>query len=399
MAQSPDPFKLMGHTFRYGIMLNGNYEAGAGPMDNSFLNSYYLGRFINKSMKDRVRERLSAENSFGGDQEESLYFFQKADSTFSKGKLDVFVAIKNRAHLDGSFTDDLFKVYFYGNKEYENKSVKIGKSNFSFFEYQELQAGFRKKFGKADNQWVFTFGLSAISGQNYYGFVNHSSEIYTAPDGEYLDIKAKAEYNRSSRKNTSFGAGNGVGASIALKMEYQKGKNNFMCSVSDLGFINWNSRSTVLSADTSFRYRGLYLKNIFDTLQLNFSDSVFVNGLYNKNEKKSFRSILPAWIQLEWNHKYLDDRLLIDISGKYRILSNYYPQLRLEGNWKFFSLLSIGISAQYGGYTGLGVGIHLHSELGKGFIITAGSNYIDGYLMPEIRSGQNLYFSLIKLIK
>lgn len=389
----------MGDNYRYAILLNGNYEVGAGPMDNSFLNSYYLGSFINKSMKDRVKERLSADNRFGGDHEESLYFFQKADSTFSKGKLDVFVGIKNRAHLDGSFTDDLFKVYFYGNKEYENKSIKIGKSNFTFFEYQELQAGFRKKFGRNDNPWIFTFGLSAISGQNYFGFVNHASEIYTAPDGEYLDIKAKAEYNQSSKKNTSFGAGNGVGASIALKLEYQKGKNNFTLSISDLGFINWNSRSSMLSTDTSFRYKGLYLKNIFDTLQINFSDSGFVNNAYNKNEKKSFRSNLPAWVQLDWNHKYLNDRLLIGIFGKYRILSNFTPQLRAEGIWKFFPSLSLGISAQYGGYTGFGAGIHLHSELRKGFIFSAGCNYIDGYLFTESRSGQNLYFSLIKLIK
>jgi hypothetical protein len=398
-AQTPDPLNFMGDTLRYGILFNGNFDAGSGPMDNAFLSAYYLGKFIDKGMKDRVKGRLLTNNTFGADLEESVYFYQRADSTFSRGKLDVFVGIKNKAHLDGLFTDDLFKVYFYGNKEYENKSIKIAKSNFTFFEYQELQAGFRKKFGNKDKQLILTLGISAISGQNYYGFVNHSSELFTATDGEYLDVKTKAEFRRSSTKNTSFGAANGVGSALALKMEYRKGNNHFICSVSDLGFINWNARSTVLVSDTTFKFRGVYLKNIFDTLEVNFSDTGFVKSLYNKSEKKSFRTILPAWFQLEWNSKYLDNRLLIDISGKYRLLSNYSPQIRVGAGWRFSPLLTAGISMQYGGYTSFGAGVHLRSEMGRGFILSAGSNYVDGLLLTEKRSGQNLYFSLMKLIK
>ncbi len=399
LAQNPDPYEYMQDSYRYGIIVHGDIEAGSGPIDNSFLHAYYLGKHIDNSMKDRVRDRLSSSNRIGGDAEGSLYFFQGADSSFSNGKLDIFVGLKNRAHMDGLFSEDLFNVYFYGNKSFENKTIETGKSNFSFYEYQELQAGIRKKIRKPDHQWAFTLGLSAISGQDYYGLVNKGSELYTAPDGEYLYVKTNAELSRSSTKNSSFGAGNGVGSSLLLKMEYVKGNHNFSFMVSDLGFINWNSRSTVLTTDTAFRYTGVYLKNIFDTLQINFSDTGFVNGMYNKSEKKSFLTVLPAWYQLAWQGKYLENRLLLGVTGKYRMLSNYVPQMKIEAGWKFAPLLTASVHVQYGGYADLGIGFHIHSALGKNFVLTLGSNYVDGLLLPSYRSGQQLNFSLLYLIK
>lgn len=396
--QIQEPFTLMGEEYRYSLMLQGNVETGTAALDNAFLSSYYLGKFLNKDMKDRVKARLSDENRLGADVDAGIFFYQKADSSFGNGKLDVFGGIKNRIHADGLYTDELFNMYFYGNKNYENQNVKFGKSNFRFFEYQEIQAGIRKKIIKDDNKWVFTLGLSAISGQNYFGFENYGSELFTATDGEYLDIKTKVEYKKTSDKNTSFGAGNGVGTAILLHLEYQKGKNSFHFSVSDLGFINWNSRSSVITADTVFRFRGIQMKNIFDSLEVSFSDTGFVNSLYNKNEKKSFISVLPAWFIVGWDRNFTD-KLSMGFSGRYRLNANYIPQFRLDAKYRFSSLLTAGVNLQYGGYATIGAGLHLQSELGKGFRIALGTNYLDGLLLSEDRSAQNVYFSVLKMIK
>ncbi|MBA3970913.1 MAG: hypothetical protein H0X46_01990 [Bacteroidetes bacterium] len=53
----------------------------------------------------------------------------------------------------------------------------------------------------------------------------------------------------------------------------------------------------------------------------------------------------------------------------------------------------------YGGYGKFNYGVGLFANLGKGFVVYAGSNNLEGFIAPKKACGQSAYISLVKNFK
>jgi hypothetical protein len=71
----------------------------------------------------------------------------------------------------------------------------------------------------------------------------------------------------------------------------------------------------------------------------------------------------------------------------------------LNGNFYLNSKFILSTTFGYGGYGTYNYGLGVSAKLIKNFVIYAGSNNIEGFIVPKKTTGQGAYISLIKKFK
>ena len=71
----------------------------------------------------------------------------------------------------------------------------------------------------------------------------------------------------------------------------------------------------------------------------------------------------------------------------------------LKGNYFLSKNFMLSGTVGYGGYGNFSYGLGIFANCGKGFMIYAGSNNLEGLIAPKIASGASGYISLIKNFK
>ena len=166
--------------------------------------------------------------------------------------------------MNATFPADVFNVAFYGNANYAGESAKLSPFNLNAISYQQLEIGFvcTNVFGKAK----LGVGVSFLAGQQLQQ-ISMSLQvtcIQTHSDNTFNSIQTQNIMRVIALPvNTHF---NGYGASLDVyfSMPYKLGTKNgdLTISVSDLGFIKWNSKSLTYNKDTSFTYSGITINSL-----------------------------------------------------------------------------------------------------------------------------------------
>jgi hypothetical protein len=184
----------------------------------------------------------------------------------------------------------------------------------------------------------------------------------------------------------------GIGTSLSLFGTYSKNRYGLTMEFTDLGMIRWNAQSTYLQADTSFRFEGIVLNNIYDSLSIRISDSTFVYGALNRKGEESFVSIIPATFHLSGFYD-ITDKAKATLGIRYRFFAVNIPQTYLMLQYRFSETFSCGFSARYGGYGSLNAGLHLEKKIGR-WELGAGSHALDGLLLPAYGTGGGVYLRI-----
>ncbi|HXC04685.1 MAG TPA: DUF5723 family protein [Bacteroidia bacterium] len=371
------------------------YSAGSNAITNGFINSFYLGQFINNSQKQEVESRLHASNRLGGDADGGIYYMQKIDS-YHHHKINAswFVAIKSRQHADFSFSKDLFKVCFEGNDGYRGQTADFSGFQMNVMQYQQFQAGFMGKY--------FGFSLSVYNGSQYQMLQAKTAQLYTSPMGDYLDFNANYAMTVSNPSNSQPFANNGLGTGLDLYARVPicvetKHAGQLYFEVSDLGFIRWNKKTDHYGNDTLYHFDGIAINNAFQVADssIHYSAKSILNA--KVNSQSAYTAPLPA----SFHVCYIPDGETYQIVPgiRYRVDANYIPYEYVQVRYHIRKYLTLNAELGYGGYAGFQTGLSVQTILGRGFQLKAGTSNFLGYAFPAFTCGQGAFVSISKVFR
>ncbi|MFL5754334.1 MAG: DUF5723 family protein [Bacteroidia bacterium] len=398
IAQFNNDF-LFYSNYKRNISANAEYEINSNSINNAFIDKFYFGGYIDSTMKNNVSEKLSGYNRIGGHANLNMVSFFGKDSS----SISFLVGLKEQKIFNANFSSDFFKLGFYGNKRYQGETANLSNTNINYYSFQEL------KFGMVwDN--VDTTGasmgiaISYLKGQNMFQLRTNNTSLYTAPDVSQVSLTTKASLAFSDTVHTGPDAinGNGLSAEFFVETPYvsKLGKSKFFVSVNNLGFIRWNKNTRNYAADSTFTWSGIKVDNLFSikdsTIKSIQSDSILNNS--TEYSRHYVSTNLPTSLLIL--HKIQFNRSFTLTNGfRHMFNGNYKPYIFIETEFTFNKIFSSNLHIGYGGYGRFNSGLSVACKLADRFIIRAGSNSIQGFIVPESTLGQGAYFSLTYKIK
>lgn len=381
------------------IGLIADYGINATAITSRFVNKFYKGRFIDADLKDQVLKRTKNMNNIGADLNYGIYVGIKLDSIFHKKNVSLFFSVRDRAHFDARYSKDLYKVGFYGNSDFAGETANFNDFNLNFIRYQQLQVGlFSSKYDSAARWGI---ALSFLKGEQYASIFAQKAELFTSEDGQYIDFNTNMQVAMSDTAKKGIGAFNGFGASIDIYFEApfktRFGDSKLRVSVADVGSIKFNNKSLFMNQDSLFHYEGFNVTSIYDLQDSTFantSQDSIINAIAPfKNQ--SFSVTLPSVLNLSYETRFTKHFEMVE-GIRYVFNGNYHLLAYVKGNFIINQKFTISATVGYGGYGKFNYGLGAFANLGKGFIIYAGSTNLEGFVTPKKACGQSAYISIVK---
>jgi hypothetical protein len=380
------------------VSANLDFDAGSNGMNNKMMTRLLFGGYIDNGLKDQSSKLLKGKNNLGVNLVYSVNAFLKGSD-----KVDILVSVKDQEILNATYTYDFYNLMFYGNKMYEGKTANLAGSNVNALRFQEVKVGFiRHHF---DSVAKIGVSVSFLKGEQlFYVNANKGSSLYTSGDGSEVIFNSNFSMALSDTSNKKFTGFNGVGASADIFFEtpYKSriGKRSVLVvNANNIGFIHWLNNSVQYSSDSTLRFSGYHVKNIFDlkdsTLNRINRDSVVYSLAHAR--KEAFNVNIPTNLVIINRIYFGRQRFSLSTGFRHIFNANYIPYVFVEPEYRFKDFL-FAFHTGYGGYVRLNVGASVTWNT-KGWYVRLGSNSLQGYVLPAKTTGQGLFVSIAKKFK
>ena len=383
----------------FSLSILGNVTAKSNAFPNHFYTTFYQGGYLTDETKRKAADKLQELNRFGADADFNLLFRYSPDTLLGKTGWSYTMRVAERRHLNLEMTGDFFNMGFFGNAMFENKIAKLAAFQLDFISYQQIGLGLEKKLKLNDNLHQWGVMANFLNGRNAQRAILNQADLFTATDGAFIELDINGNYNRTdSIKNRQLIPNPAKGAGFSFDLYYQlitKEKHKLQVSVMDLGYINWKNNAIAYNYDTLFRFEGIQIPNLLelnDSLVRLSQDSI-VNRA-QKSNNKSFKTILPAWLQLSYSHRLIPQKLALNAIVRYRLNDIYLPFLAVGATYFYNSNTHAIFHVGYGGYGNFNYALMINQRIGKQFTVGFGSNQLEGWLMPQKANGQSVVFSV-----
>ncbi|MFN4123824.1 MAG: DUF5723 family protein [Flavobacteriales bacterium] len=260
-------------------------------------------------------------------------------------------SLSQRIIAAGQLMNDGAPLLFMGNRQFENETATADNSHLSLYNYHCARFGFTKQ--KANYSYGMNLGIAA--GRSFVQADVNRFNLFTAPFGEYLDV----DMSLSLHQNNARTYYNGAGALLDLHyLRKINEKQSITLQLSDLGFMRWNEQTTRETADTSFRFEGLVIDDLFnfDGENINIGDTLN-NLLGISTRNASITTLLPFRLTLNY-HYVASDWLSLNGTLAYHHLLHRMPWVRLGGRFRMSNEIDLSAGLQL-----LGAGI-FNPEIG-----------------------------------
>ncbi|MEO8069565.1 MAG: DUF5723 family protein [Flavobacteriales bacterium] len=363
---------------RLQVEASGLYDSNA--LRNDLVSGMRRGDVLSEDLRRTTQDELKGNNRAGY----ALDFrvsYAWGDSLFGDGSIRPTVSIGHHDAMGVRFADDLYDLTFFGNTQFENKTASLGGTAFTQITYQTFGFGFQ---GTTTNSFL---RLELVNGQRMNSATLRKADLFTATDGRFLQLDLDGSYARSDTASSSFGTSSGLGLALSAAVEKPimlfGTKGSFRISVTDLGFVAWNGNAQRIVNNSTIRYEGIEVDNIFDldgvvlnqaelqdTIGLSYSTGAFSQLLPTKLEARirTNRRTSGAYV---YPNTYIWE-LVID----QRNLPGYAPLIMLTRSFWSERQLKAEVSLSHGGFGGTRVGI--------GAMWLASPSFIVGLRIPNI---------------
>ena len=372
---------------------------GSNSINNHFARAVFKSEFLDDHIKNS--NYLKGKNILATDLFAGAYIAVKPDSLWGSKNLGYRIGYGNRQFRSVRFTNDLYNLIFFGNKDFAGESANFSNTRFYMIDFQEIEFGLFKFFNDTKTNIRAYFGLNLLKGQQLQKLNVFEGEFFTAEDGSFVDLNTRFSYYSSDLSNKRYIDFNGIGLACDayLSIEDIASKTTFTFSSKDLGYILWNNNSYFSKMDTKYHFEGAEINNILDIGQSNvqgLSQDSMLNVLNSKNDTMPFPLSLPERINIdikkEWNCRFKSSRVgmnyIFDSGQPY---PQFYFMQSISINSKFETVLM----ANYGGFSLFNAGLFIKYNSTKHISASIGSGDISGFILPSEAFARSIYGSFI----
>ena len=176
-----------------------------------------------------------------------------------------------------------------------------------------------------------------------------------------------------------------------------KKNNKLTISLSNAGFIKWNNNSSFVHADTSFRFEGIDVSDIFllsDTIRDPISlDSSLVEPYLTARLKRSHTTKLPGFIGVSYLYNLKPEKLSIEAGINYLFFADADLLETIRLVYSLHEQQQIGLIASNGGYGEFRAGISFTTTLFKRWQLSLESDCLSSTFSSNGRA-QGAFVSL-----
>jgi hypothetical protein len=374
------------------ITIDGEYSNNSNAAPALMGYSILLKSTISNALKDRADKLIKKDLKFDDFLKTGISYrryFQKSDLT-------MIVGYHHRQMRILKAPKDAFQTVFYGNARFEDQTADFSNITFQNHIYNQYSVGISKKISYPKYQMEFGVVGSLLQGINHLYLNTNTTSIYTAPDGEYLDIKYDLTFNGAKEGAVKFTELNGVGASVDMHLAFMNNnKWRVALDVMDIGQMIFKKNPYNYTGTKDVRFQGIVLPDLltfspqtFDTLNL---DSTLRTYLPNKSGNRYY-VFMPFTAQLVFS-KPINDKLVISAGLQYRFMPGYNVYGFAKVNYFLKKNAVISGSVGAGGYSLVNVGVDF-TKRWKYFDLTVGTANLLGLVAPTHLPGTSIYIRL-----
>ena len=383
------------------IYFNSYISIESNNLNTNFLNSMLYGGFITNEMKDNWINSGDEKNRINSEFTNYLkYEFLNKDSN------SFYFQFSDVNYFNCNFKDDLLKLSFYGNYDYQGDTLDFSETSIRIDRYQQYKIGYNFNLFKNNIHWNINTALSYLNGNHHMQLNIDDGSLYTSQIGTSLDLNYNIKNMMTDTSNFSPFIGNGNGIAMDFLLKITKETDIWEMSIRDLGYIKWKKNSIINNTDNNFTFTGVEIQD-FNNLP-DFNDSIL--DISFSQQTKSFRSFIPARVTLSykrilnhlfiknicigthsrWQPYYVTGGINSDLINRGFIESGYINSLNINTLIDAKYLYStVGINR--GGFTDK-TNLHFNIRDKKG-IYTIGSYHLNE-LFKQDKSSASVYFSL-----
>ena len=395
------PFMLTSQESKHQVTCKSNFLFESNGLNKNFLNSMLYGGYITDEMKSKWITSSNKYNIINSEISNKLIY------TYNSNNESISFSFSDINILNASFTDDLLRLGFEGNFHYQNETLDFCGTSIRADRFQQYKITYRRNI----NNLSLNGGISYLAGNHHLSYIMNKGILYTAPFGTYLDIEYNINAFVTDTSDLSPFVNNGNGIAIDLGTNFSIQDLDIEFALTDLGFIMWNHSSIRLATDSTFKFQGAEIEDIF-----NFNDSVLEanNSIDNvlKTYNSSFKSYIPATVQLsiagKTKYKYLktynagiiakwqpyldNEPLSLSKINQGFNESNYSPLYYIHSvfNAKYYDLIP---TLNYGGYSNdMNIGLALSKGKNKKLIL--GTHHLEDLFNGDKAKASSLYVNI-----
>lgn len=324
--------------------------------------------------------------------------------------------IRNCTKAQVSFTDELPNLLYYGNAYYENQTINILPA-IQAIQYTDYNFNIAKPFQLQlpdSHQLIVKTAvrLHYLAGQAHFSSNNASLNVYTAPDGRYIDAMLTGQIQQCipsayTSSNPTLNnwmqlayrpPGKGMSIDIGASATY----NNHIqaaIGITQIGSITFTREAQQISSSGSYRWEGYQwnqatdsfkqIKNLvqtdtsFNRYNVSLPKLLTLSGSYGLGRQKKYKRYIS----------YYPHTLSVHLIKQFQTKTEQNSLLMITGgySYRYNNVINAGINATLGGWQRASIGAHLHMGLG---VIHVGfaSNSIVSFIKPYTGRSIDLQF-------
>lgn len=401
-AQLPS---LLGEDMRTGEIHLLNFYGGFA---NNFVSAYDLqqlsqsGKLSNEYIDNFLAKTPDQAALWAGLDLPIFNIFFNVNKKGGKPFLSFGLGMREKLDVNFTLNKDLLSLIYKGNKQFADRTVNLSPS-LNMLLYSEYFLAVAGQVKVPDLGPLKTISVKPaarfriLNGMAGIYMPKANIDMYTDPEGRYIDFTTNLQANMSSAVDTpdfesalgdvdvqnfkssgkGFGLDLGVGVSVLDRFRVHLG-------VTDMGSINFNRNAVNYTKNASYRYEGVDLNGEGNVVNSgNFDELIQPEKTYN-----AFRMPLPTRIVLSGSYLmkkktrrkvdyYKHNATFVYVQGFRNYLSaTKSPALNLGYAYNLANMVNAGVNFTFGGLNRIMGGAHLGFRLGAVKLGVASNNLL-----------------------
>jgi len=375
------------------LATRGAYDSNA--LRNELVMGLFRGDELSRALRQRSRDALKGHNRAGFEAYADLDI-SWGKGLFGNAKLRPLLSASARSVMGIRFTDAVYDLTFFGNKDYVDRTAVLAPSAQDQQRYQTLGFGVKR----ADRE---TYARMELVNGRYLSAVDlRKGDLYTSLQGTYLEADVDGTW-QSSDTGSTVGYSNGLGLALDLGLElHGRLFGNALVTrvrIDDLGFVKWDEQALSLTKQEVIHYDGLTVDDILDLEGAFFSEGQLRDSLGIQATEGAFTRALPARLQAAFWYRTKPSKVrsrtgpaLLTIDQL--LVPGYLPHVSVRGALAVSRRLSATGGLAYGGFGGLRLGAGAWLDLPVGQLWVDAPNLVGLLSAQAMGKALDLGFSL-----
>ncbi len=354
-------------------------------LDNALALGLYKGGALGADILSRNREALGGANRAGISLGASATLAW-GSGLFGREQWMPRITIAQQYLLGLRFASDAYLLSFFGNTPFEDRTAHLGPSAFEQVNFQSAC------FGVENRNTCSYLELGVVNGHGLNRAQINQADLFTAPDGRYLELALDGNYQRSDTAGRA--ASRGIGAIINAQwsrpLQVFKTPAKLTISVHDLGFIAWGPGSLAMRPDSTLRFDGFRVPHILDLANLVVNQAGIQDSLGLGFQRGAFTRLLPFKVEgrLEFGktrtNRAGDVRSAYALLVDQRALPGYAPHTTILRRVAFSDAFTLSFGADHGGFGGLRVLLGMEACMGRHLTLNLASQQVAGFFSDHL---------------